>query len=63
MVSGWLESIGMSTVIIVAVSMAVAVFVYFSLLFALRTLTAEDVKDFPKGEKIAALLLKLKLIK
>lgn len=62
-VSGWLEKLGMSTVIIVAVSMMVAASVYFTLIFALRTLTAEDVKDFPKGEKIAALLLKLRLIK
>ena len=62
-VSGWLENLGMSTVIIVGVSMVVAVFVYFALIFALRTLTSEDVKDFPKGEKIAALLLKLRLIK
>lgn len=62
-VSGWLEKLGMSTVIIVAVSMMVAASVYFALIFALRTLTAEDVKDFPKGEKIAALLLKLRLIK
>ena len=62
-VSGWLEKLGMSTVIIVAVSMMVAASVYFALIFALKTLTAEDVKDFPKGEKIAALLLKLRLIK
>ncbi len=62
-VSGWLEKLGMSTVIIVAVSIAVAACVYFALIFALRTLNAEDVKDFPKGEKIAALLLKLRLIK
>jgi hypothetical protein len=63
LVSGWLEKLGMGTVIIVAVSMAVAASVYFAFIFALRTLTAEDVKDFPKGEKIAALLLKLRLIK
>lgn len=62
-VSKWLNAVGMSAVIITAVSIAVAVVVYFSLIFALKTLTEEDVKDFPKGEKIAALLLKLRLIK
>ena len=53
----------MSTVITVAVSMICAVAVYFGLIFALRTLTRDDVKDFPKGEKIANLLEKLHLIK
>ena len=62
-VSGWLEAANMSTVIIVAVSMICAVAVYFGLIFALRTLTRDDVKDFPKGEKIANLLEKLHLIK
>ena len=62
-VSKGLASLNVSNVIIVAVSMAVAVVVYFGLLFALRTLTTEDVKDFPKGEKIAKFLLKLHLIK
>ena len=62
-VSNWLTSANVGPIIIVAVSMAVAVVVYFGLIFALKTLTRDDVKDFPKGEKIAAILVKLRLIK
>lgn len=42
---------------------AVAVIVYFLVLFALRTLSKEDIEGFPKGKTIAAFLEKMHIIK
>lgn len=58
-----LEKNGMSTLVIVAGSVAVACVVYVLAVFMLRTLSAEDIESFPKGKKIAKILLKLHLIK
>lgn len=62
-VSRLLSSADMSNIVILGCSVVVAIVVYFALIFALRTLSVEDVKGFPKGEKIATLLQKLHLIK
>ncbi len=42
---------------------AVAAVVYFTVLIILNTFEAEDVLSLPKGEKIAKLLIKLKIIR
>ncbi len=51
-----------SNLIIVGASMLVAVVVYLVAIFALRTLTAEDIESFPKGKSISKLLKKLRII-
>ncbi len=61
--SRYIASLGSSNVIIVGGSILVAAIIYVAFIFILRTLNAEDVASFPKGEKIAKLLVKLHLIK
>ena len=51
-------SLMLSTVI----SVAAAGIIYLILLFSLKTLTSEDVKLLPKGEKIEKILAKLKVL-
>lgn len=46
-----------------AVSVIAAVIVYFIILFAIKTLTKEDIEGFPKGKAIARVLEKLHFIK
>ena len=52
-----------SNIVSVGVCVIVAAIVYFAVLFAIKTLSKEDVEGFPKGEKIAKLLQKLHLIR
>lgn len=61
--SRYLESLNQSTVVIVGGSIVVAAVIYVAFIFVLKTLSAEDIASFPKGEKIAKLLVKLHLIK
>lgn len=51
-----------SDVITVAVSVILAVIIYFAMVFILKTLTKEDVEAFPAGKKIASVLTKLHLL-
>ena len=37
--------------------------VYFFTVFAVKAVSREDILNLPKGEKIAAVLVKLKLLK
>lgn len=52
-----------SNIVSVGVCVIVAAIVYFAVLFAIKTLSKEDVEGFPKGEKIAKILQKLHLIR
>ena len=45
------------------ISVIAAVLVYFIVLFAIKTLTKEDIEGFPKGKTIARILEKLHFIK
>ncbi|MBE6728700.1 MAG: polysaccharide biosynthesis protein [Ruminococcaceae bacterium] len=58
-----LSKLEVSTVITVVLCIAVAGVVYLSVIFAIKTLSKEDVQGFPKGEKIAEILEKLHLIR
>ena len=51
-----------SLIVKLAISVILAAFVYIFVLFALKTLTKEDINLLPKGEKIAKVLEKLKLL-
>ncbi len=44
-------------------AIAVAVLVYAVMIFAIRAITADDIRLLPKGEKILAVLVKIKLVK
>ncbi len=61
--NGSLGDTRMNAVIITAVCIAVAGIVYFTAVFLLRIIKKEDVKMLPKGEKIAEIMEKYKLIK
>lgn len=62
-ISTYLTDAGKGNMICCVVGVAVAVIVYFALIFALRTLTVEDIEGFPKGKSIAKLLKKMHLVK
>ena len=62
-VSAYLNARQFGTLMIVAISVVVAVLVYAGLIFSLRTLTVEDVEEFPMGKKLAHIMLKLHLIR
>lgn len=53
----------LSNLFATAISVVVAVIVYLIVLFAIKTLTREDIEGFPKGKAIARLLAKLHFIK
>lgn len=53
----------LGNLITTGVSVIAAVIVYFIVLFAIRTLTKEDIEGFPKGKTIARVLEKLHFIK
>lgn len=55
--------LNISNLFTVAFSVFVAAIIYFIVLFAIKTLTKEDIEGFPKGEKIAKLLEKLHFIR
>ena len=53
----------LGNLIATALSVIAAVVVYFIVLFAIKTLTKEDIEGFPKGKAIAKVLEKLHFIK
>lgn len=53
----------MSGRIVTLAAICAAVLVYAVLIFAIRAITADDIRLLPKGEKILALLTKIKLVK
>lgn len=55
--------LGMGNLMTTVLSVIVAVAVYLVVLFAIKTLTKEDIEGFPKGKAIARVLEKLHLIK
>ncbi|MEE1144409.1 MAG: polysaccharide biosynthesis C-terminal domain-containing protein, partial [Acutalibacteraceae bacterium] len=55
-------NLGLSLVVSTAISVTLGGIVYIFVLFALKTLTKEDIKLLPKGEKIAKVLEKFKLL-
>lgn len=57
-----LENAVGSIVVRTAISVVLAAFVYIFVLFALKTLTKDDIKLLPKGEKIAKVLEKFRLL-
>ena len=62
-VSTVLTSLSYGDFIATVAGVAVAVIVYLVMLFALKTLSKEDIEGFPKGESIARFLEKLHIIK
>ena len=59
---GLLNRVVVHTILAVAVAVVAAAIVYLIALFCLRTISKEDVKLLPKGEKIAKVLEKFRLI-
>lgn len=57
------DVLSMSGRLITLVSILAAVVVYGVLIFAIRAITADDIRLLPKGEKILSLLKKIKLVK
>ena len=55
-------NLGLSLVVSTAISVILGGIVYIFVLFALKTLTKGDIKLLPKGEKIAKVLEKFKLL-
>ncbi len=53
----------MGSILITLIGMAVAIVVYFAAVFVLRIVKKEDVKMLPKGEKLAEIMEKHRLIK
>ena len=50
-------------VIVVAVLLVIAVIVYFAVLFLLKGLTREELKEFPMGMRIARIATKLRILR
>ena len=48
---------------LIAAELGICVIVYFFTVFAVKAVSREDILNLPKGEKIAAVLVKLKLLK
>ena len=48
---------------LIAAELGICVIVYFFTVFAVKAVSKEDILNLPKGEKIAAVLVKLKLLK
>ena len=57
-----LQNIGMGLMTRTVISVGFAAIIYLFVLFALKTMTKEDIKLLPKGEKIAKILAKFKLL-
>lgn len=57
-----LEKIGIDLKLVTVISILIGVIFYAIVLILLRTIDTEDIKTLPKGEKIAKVLEKLKLI-
>ena len=57
-----LRNFGLSLVLSTAISVILGGIVYIFVLFALKTLTKEDIKLLPKGEKIAKVLAKFRIL-
>lgn len=57
-----LQNIGLGLMTRTVISVILAAIIYLFVLFALKTMTKEDIKLLPKGEKIAKTLAKFKLL-
>ena len=57
-----LENVGVGLMTRTVISVGFAAIIYLFVLFALNTLTKDDIKLLPKGEKIAKVLAKFKLL-
>ena len=57
------KRLSLSNITSVAVCVMVAAVTYLIVLFAIKTLTKEDIEGFPKGEMIAKILEKLHFIR
>ena len=57
-----LENVGVGLMTRTVISVGFAAIIYLFVLFALKTLTKDDIKLLPKGEKIAKVLAKFKLL-
>ncbi|MBQ2676348.1 MAG: polysaccharide biosynthesis protein [Clostridia bacterium] len=60
--SNWLGAGRMGMILSTGISVVVAVIVFCVVLFCLKTITKDDVKLLPKGEKIAKVLEKFKVL-
>ena len=55
--------LNMSGRLVTLIAIFAAVLVYALLVFAIRAITADDIRLLPKGEKILSVLAKIKLVK